>query len=70
MTSRPEILFPLHRSLTTLEGIGPGIEKKMKGLLIDKPVDLLFTLPISFIKRKPPLTKSKRLRVLKRALVF
>ena len=52
MTSRPEILFPLHRSLTTLEGIGPGIEKKMKGLLIDKPVDLLFTLPISFIQRK------------------
>ena len=52
MTSRPEILFPLHRSLTTLEGIGPSIEKKMKGLLIDKPVDLLFTLPISFIKRK------------------
>ena len=28
MTSRPEILFSLHRSLTTLEGIGPGIEKK------------------------------------------
>ena len=52
MTSRPEILFPLHRSLTTLEGIGPSIEKKMKGLLIDKPVDLLFTLPISFIQRK------------------
>ena len=45
MTSRPEILFPLHRSLTTLEGIGPSIEKKMKGLSIDKPVDLLFTLP-------------------------
>ena len=52
MTSRPEILFPLHRSLTTLDGIGPSIEKKMKGLLIDKPVDLLFTLPISFIQRK------------------
>lgn len=51
MTNRPEILFPLHRSLTSLDGIGPGIEKKMKGLLIEKPIDLLFTLPISGIQR-------------------
>ena len=39
MTNRPEILFPLHKSLTSLEGIGPGIERKMRGLLIEKPLD-------------------------------
>ena len=52
MTNRPEILFPLHKSLTSLEGIGPGIERKMRGLLIEKPIDLLLTLPISGIKRE------------------
>ena len=52
MTNRPEILFPLHKSLTSLEGIGPGIERKMRGLSIEKPLDLLLTLPISGIKRE------------------
>ena len=52
MTNRPEILFPLHISLTSLDGIGPGIERKMRGLSIEKPLDLLLTLPISGIKRE------------------
>ena len=52
MTNRPEILFPLHKSLTSLDGIGPGIERKMRGLSIEKPLDLLLTLPISGIKRE------------------
>ncbi len=51
MAGRPEILFPLFGSLTTLPGIGDKTAMAFEGLHVDKPKDLLFTLPQSGIDR-------------------
>ena len=51
MTGRPEILFPLFAGLETLDGIGPKTAKTFAALNIEKPRDLLFTLPHSVIDR-------------------
>ncbi|WP_224824751.1 ATP-dependent DNA helicase RecG [Cognatishimia sp. MH4019] len=51
MSSRPEILFPLFAGLETLDGIGPKTAQNMAGLGVEKPRDLLFTLPHSGINR-------------------
>ena len=45
MAGRPEILFPLFASLETLEGVGPKTAEAMAGLGIERPRDMLFTLP-------------------------
>jgi len=52
MSSRPEILFPLFAGLETLDGIGPKTAKTMEQMHIEKPRDLLFTLPHSGIDRR------------------
>ena len=52
MSGRPEILFPLFAALGTLDGIGPKTAKSMAQLHIEKPRDLLFTLPYSGIDRR------------------
>ena len=52
MTTRPEILFPLFAGLETLNGVGPKTIKHLFSLNIEKPRDLLFTLPYSAIERK------------------
>ncbi|MEL7176902.1 MAG: ATP-dependent DNA helicase RecG [Pseudomonadota bacterium] len=52
MSSRPEILFPLFAGLETLDGIGPKTAQNMAGLGVEKPRDLLFTLPHSGINRE------------------
>ena len=52
MTGRPEILFPLFAGLETLDGIGPKTAKSLAQINIDKPRDLLFTLPYSGIDRR------------------
>ncbi|WP_412505031.1 ATP-dependent DNA helicase RecG [Roseovarius sp. SYSU LYC5161] len=52
MSTRPEILFPLFADIETLDGIGPKTGKLLAGLDIDKPRDLLFTLPHSGIDRR------------------
>ena len=52
MTGRPEILFPLFADLETLDGVGPKTAKNFAGLHIQKPRDLLFTLPHSGIDRR------------------
>ncbi|EPX79095.1 ATP-dependent DNA helicase RecG [Litoreibacter arenae] len=51
MAGRPEILFPLFSALTELEGVGPKTAKHFEQLGIEKPRDLLMTLPQSGIDR-------------------
>src|SRR5690554_6500502 len=49
--ARPERLFPLFADIETLEGIGPKLARSLAGMGIEKPRDLLFTLPHSGIDR-------------------
>ena len=51
MTGRPEILFPLFSDLTNLDGVGPKTAQAFGALAVEKPRDLLFTLPASGIDR-------------------
>ena len=53
MSGRPEILFPLYAGLETLDGVGPKSAQNFKGLAVERPRDLLFTLPYSGIDRRP-----------------
>ncbi len=52
MSSRPEILFPLFASLSTLPGIGDKTARAYDALNITRPRDLLFTLPNNCIDRR------------------
>ena len=52
MSTRPEILFPLFAELTTLDGVGPKIAQHMAQIGIEKPRDLLFSLPYSGVDRR------------------
>ena len=52
MSGRPEILFPLFAKLETLDGVGPKTAKNFAQMDIEKPRDLLFTLPYSGIDRR------------------
>lgn len=52
MSGRPETLFPLFSELTTLEGVGPKTAQHMAQLGIEKPRDLLFSLPHSGVDRQ------------------
>ena len=52
MSTRPEILFPLFGDLTALEGVGPKTASQMVTLAIERPRDLIFTLPHSGIARR------------------
>ncbi|WP_172328006.1 ATP-dependent DNA helicase RecG [Mangrovicoccus sp. HB161399] len=49
---RPELLFPLFSELTKLPGIGPKGAQAMAGLGVERPRDLLFTLPHGVIDRR------------------
>ncbi len=51
MSGRPDILFPLFGALEGLDGIGPKTAKAMAQMGIEKPRDLIFTLPYSGIDR-------------------
>lgn len=51
MSTRPEKLYPLFASLTSLAGIGPKIAKNLEKAGISRPRDLLMTLPASTIDR-------------------
>ncbi|MGR3662117.1 MAG: ATP-dependent DNA helicase RecG [Paracoccaceae bacterium] len=50
--SRPEVLFPLFANLETLEGVGPKTAKLFAQLDVEKPRDLIFTLPHSGVDRQ------------------
>ncbi len=51
MSGRPEILFPLFADIETLPGVGPKIARTLAGIEVEKPRDLIFTLPWSGIDR-------------------
>ena len=51
MSGRPEILFPLFGTLTKLEGIGPKSAQILLGAGVEKPLDMLMTLPFSGVDR-------------------
>ena len=50
--SRPAILFPLFAALETLPGIGAKTARHFAQLGIERPRDLLFTLPYSGVDRR------------------
>ncbi len=50
--SRPPILFPLFAGLETLDGIGAKTAKAMAALGVERPRDLLFTLPYAVVDRR------------------
>ncbi|GGL65483.1 ATP-dependent DNA helicase RecG [Wenxinia marina] len=52
MAGRPERLWPLFGDLTGLDGIGPKTAQTLAAGGIEKPRDLLFTLPHSGIDRR------------------
>ncbi len=52
MSSRPSILFPLFSDLETLDGIGPKTAKNFAQMDVEKPRDLVFTLPHSGVDRR------------------
>jgi len=52
MKGRPEQLFPLFADLETLEGVGPKTSKLLAQIDINRPRDLLFTLPHSGVDRR------------------
>ncbi|ALG90242.1 MULTISPECIES: ATP-dependent DNA helicase RecG [Actibacterium] len=51
MSGRPDILFPLFAALDGLEGVGPKTAKNFAQMGVEKPRDLLFTLPHSGVDR-------------------
>ncbi len=52
MSGRPESLWPLFGALTTLDGIGPKTALLLAQGGIERPRDLLFTLPQSGVDRE------------------
>ncbi|GAA6187244.1 ATP-dependent DNA helicase RecG [Litorivita sp. NS0012-18] len=52
MSGRPEALFPLFAELTTLEGVGPKIAQNFANMHVERPRDLLLTMPHSGIDRR------------------
>ncbi|HEX8514007.1 MAG TPA: ATP-dependent DNA helicase RecG, partial [Allosphingosinicella sp.] len=49
---RPDILNPLFAEVEALKGIGPGLAKPLKKLGLERVVDILFHLPVSWIERR------------------
>ena len=52
MAGRPEILFPLFADLETLPGVGAKSARLFAQIGVERPRDLLFTLPHSGIDRR------------------
>ena len=51
--SRPEILFQLFADLTVLDGVGPKSARNFANMDVERPRDLLFTLPHGCVDRRP-----------------
>ncbi|HYN46864.1 MAG TPA: ATP-dependent DNA helicase RecG [Allosphingosinicella sp.] len=49
---RPDILNPLFAEVEVLKGIGPALAKPLHKLGLDRVVDVLFHLPVSWIDRE------------------
>ena len=52
MSSRPEILFPIFTDTKALDGIGPKLATTLASVGIERPRDLLMTLPSGVIDRR------------------
>ncbi|OUD08202.1 ATP-dependent DNA helicase RecG [Marivivens niveibacter] len=52
MSGRPEVLWPLFGDLTSLDGVGPKTAANLEHIGIEKPRDVLFTLPHSGVDRR------------------
>jgi len=52
MAGRPPELFPLFAGLDTLPGVGPKAVQAFAQMAVEKPRDLLFTLPHSGVDRR------------------
>lgn len=50
--NRPAALFPLFADMETLDGVGPKTAKLFPALGVDRPRDLLFTLPYAGVDRR------------------
>ncbi|GHA42225.1 ATP-dependent DNA helicase RecG [Amylibacter ulvae] len=53
MNTRPEILFPFFTAMTGLNGVGPKTAQNLEKMGIERPKDLIFTLPQSIVNREP-----------------
>lgn len=49
---RPDILNPLFAEVEVLKGIGPQLAKPLHRLKLDRVIDILFHLPVSWIDRE------------------
>jgi ATP-dependent DNA helicase RecG len=49
---RPDILNPLFAEVEVLKGVGPQLAKPLKRLGLERVIDVLFHLPVSWIERK------------------
>jgi ATP-dependent DNA helicase RecG len=49
---RPDILNPLFAEVEVLKGVGPALAKPLKRLGLERVLDMLFHLPVSWIDRK------------------
>ncbi len=52
MSGRPEVLFPLFSALDGLSGVGPKTVKALAGVEVEKPRDLVLTMPVSGVDRR------------------
>ena len=52
MAGRPEILYPLFASMTSLQGIGPKVAQNLAAIGLEKPRDLLLHLPSGLMSRR------------------
>ncbi|MEP4640190.1 MAG: ATP-dependent DNA helicase RecG, partial [Yoonia sp.] len=52
MSGRPDVLFPLFAGLQTLDGIGPKTAVTLQDVGVEKPRDILMTLPVSGVDRQ------------------
>ena len=52
MSGRPDILFPLFAGLEGLDGVGPKTARLFQQMEVEKPRDLIFTLPHSVVDRR------------------
>ncbi len=50
--SRPDILFPLFAELDALDGVGPKTTRLFARMEIEKPADLVMTLPLGGVDRR------------------
>ncbi|MCX7888174.1 MAG: ATP-dependent DNA helicase RecG [Rhodobacteraceae bacterium] len=51
--TRPAVLFPLFAGIETLPGVGPKVARLFAQIGVERPRDLVFTLPHAVVDRRP-----------------